>query len=49
MYATINNISLSYHLVKHIVCPFLQKEAIKNVIKCFVMLEIQKKRICQRS
>jgi hypothetical protein len=41
MYSIINNISLSYNLVEHFVCPFLQKGTIKNVVKCLVMLEIQ--------
>jgi hypothetical protein len=41
MYSIINNIYLSYDLVEHFVSPYLQKGAIKNIVKCLVMFEVQ--------
>jgi hypothetical protein len=35
----IDNIFLSYNLVKHFVSPFLQKEARENFVKGQIMLE----------
>jgi hypothetical protein len=38
MYSIINNIYLSY---EHFVSPYLQKGAVKKVVKCIVMLEVK--------
>jgi hypothetical protein len=41
MYPIVDNIFVSYNLVEHYVSSFLQKEEIKNVVKGFIMLEVQ--------
>jgi hypothetical protein len=41
MYSIINNIYLSYDVAEHFVYPYLQKGAIKNIVKCLVMFEVQ--------
>jgi hypothetical protein len=39
-YSIIDNIFLSYNLVKYYVSPFWQKEAIGNVVKVLLLLEV---------
>ncbi len=43
----IDNIFLSYDLVKHYFSSFLQKRVVENVVKGLIMLEIQSRKNLQ--